>query len=83
MRVGEWNLADHDNYSEELQVETLCILYLDIYLFYSISSLHIYTIFVSNYLQVERVVAHPNFRPNGFYNDIAVFTLKRPVTFSQ
>lgn len=41
VRVGEWNLADHDNYSEELQVETLCILYLDIYLFYSISSLHI------------------------------------------
>ena len=32
---------------------------------------------------MERVVAHPNFRPNGFYNDIAVFTLKRPVTFSQ
>ena len=32
---------------------------------------------------MEKVVAHPNFRPNGFYNDIAVFTLKRPVAFSQ
>ena len=51
VRVGEWNLNDQDNYSDELQV--------------------------------EKVVAHPNFRPNGFYNDIAVFTLKRPVAFSQ
>ena len=51
VRVGEWNLADEDNYSQELQV--------------------------------ERFVAHPNFRPNGFYNDIAVFTLKRPISFSQ
>ena len=47
VRVGEWNLADQDNYSEELQVETLCILYLDIYQFYSISSLHINTIIIS------------------------------------
>lgn len=37
----------------------------------------------SEELQVDYVVAHPNFRPNGFYSDVAVFTLKRPVTFSQ
>ena len=34
-------------------------------------------------VQVESIVAHPNFRPNGFYNDVAVFTLKHPVPFSQ
>ena len=34
-------------------------------------------------VQVESIVAHPNFRPNGFYNDVAVFTLKQAVTFSQ
>jgi len=32
---------------------------------------------------VESIEAHPNFRPNGFYNDVAVFTLKQPVAFSQ
>ena len=26
--------------------------------------------------------AHPNFRPNGFYNDVAVFTLDQPVRFT-
>ena len=49
VRVGEWNLADHDNYSEELQVETLCILYLYISSLniYSLSSQYIYTILIS------------------------------------
>jgi len=34
-------------------------------------------------LPVTSIVAHPNFRPNGFYNDVAIFTLKQPVQFSQ
>jgi len=51
VRVGEWDLSDQDNYSVEVQVES--------------------------------IIAHPNFRPNGFYNDVAVFTLKHPVPFSQ
>ena len=51
MRVGEWDLTDHDHYSEEYRVVD-------------------YT-------------AHPNFRPNGFYNDVSVFKLDTPVTFSQ
>jgi len=51
VRVGEWDLSDQDNYSVEVQVES--------------------------------IVAHPNFRPNGFYNDVAVFTLKQAVPFSQ
>ena len=51
VRVGEWDLSDHDHYSEEYRVVD-------------------YT-------------AHPNFRPNGFYNDVSVFKLDTPVTFSQ
>ena len=51
VRVGEWDLTDHDHYSEEYRVVD-------------------YT-------------AHPNFRPNGFYNDVSVFKLDTPVTFSQ
>merc|ERR1712088_462166 len=34
-------------------------------------------------LPVTSIIAHPNFRPNGFYNDVAIFTLKQPVQFSQ
>jgi len=34
-------------------------------------------------LAVSKFQAHPNFRPNGFYNDIAVFTLEKAVPFTQ
>ena len=34
-------------------------------------------------LNIRRVDAHPEFRPNGFYSDVAVFTLERPVQLSQ
>ncbi|XP_023344466.1 uncharacterized protein LOC111713755 [Eurytemora carolleeae] len=34
-------------------------------------------------LDVQTYEAHPNFRPNGFYNDVAVFTLKEPVAFNE
>ncbi len=39
-----------------------------------------------DYSEEFRVVdykAHPDFKPNGFYNDVAVFTLDQPVRFSQ
>ena len=50
-RVGEWNLADQDNYSREFRI------------------LHIQ--------------AHPDFKANGFYNDVALFTLDQPVRFTE
>ena len=34
-------------------------------------------------LKVRRVDAHPEFRPSGFYSDVAVLTLERPVQLSQ
>ena len=37
----------------------------------------------SKEFRVAKVVAHPEFRPNGFYSDVAVFTLDQPVSFSQ
>jgi len=39
-----------------------------------------------NYVQEFRVVdiqAHPDFKPNGFYNDVALFTLDKPVRFTE
>ncbi len=39
-----------------------------------------------HYSQEFRVVdinAHPDFKPNGFYNDVAVFVLDQPVQFSE
>ncbi|TRY69152.1 hypothetical protein TCAL_02181 [Tigriopus californicus] len=50
IRIGEWDLADQDSYSEEFRVVDY--------------------------------KAHPSFRPNGFYNDVAVFKLDQPVDFS-
>ncbi len=40
---------------------------------------------VDHYSEEYRVVdykAHPEFRPNGFYNDVSVFRLDKPVKFS-
>ena len=50
MRIGEWDLTDDDNYSEEFRV--------------------------------TKYRSHPSFRVNGFYNDVAVFTLDQPVKFT-
>ena len=39
-----------------------------------------------NYVQEFRVVdiqAHPDFKPNGFYNDVALFILDQPVRFTE
>ena len=36
----------------------------------------------SEEFRVLKYVAHPDFRPNGFYNDVAVFTLDEPVRFT-
>ena len=39
-----------------------------------------------NYVQEFRVVdiqAHPDFKPNGFYNDVALFVLDQPVRFTE
>ena len=39
-----------------------------------------------NYVQEFRVVdiqAHPDFKPNGFYNDVALFILDQPVKFTE
>lgn len=48
--MGEWDLSDSDNYSEEFRVLSY--------------------------------IAHPDFKPNGFYNDVAVFKLDAPAQFS-
>ena len=39
-----------------------------------------------NYVEEFRVVdiqAHPDFKPNGFYNDVALFVLDQPVRFTE
>ena len=36
----------------------------------------------SEEFRVLDYTAHPDFRPNGFYNDVAVFELDAPVRFS-
>ena len=36
----------------------------------------------SEEFRVLSFVAHPNFRPNGFYNDVAVLKLDQPVQMS-
>ena len=36
----------------------------------------------SEEFRVLSYVAHPSFRPNGFYNDVAVFKLDQPVQMS-
>ena len=33
--------------------------------------------------RVRHIVSYPQFRPNGFYNDVAVFTLEQPVAFNE
>ncbi len=37
----------------------------------------------SEEFRVLRYETHPDFQINGFYNDLAVFTLDQPVAFSQ
>lgn len=34
-------------------------------------------------IRIAEITAHPDFKPNGFYNDVAIFKLEQPVTFNQ
>ena len=51
VKLGEWDLKDADNYSQEFRV--------------------------------VQISAHPDFKPNGFYNDVAVFKIDQPVNFNE
>ena len=37
----------------------------------------------SKEFRVISISAHPDFKPNGFYNDVAIFKLDQPVRFSE
>ena len=37
----------------------------------------------SKEFRVISITAHPDFKPNGFYNDVAIFKLDQPVRFSE
>ena len=51
VKLGEWDLQDNDNYSEEFRVVDIS--------------------------------AHPDFKANGFYNDVSVFKLDQLVNFNE
>lgn len=37
----------------------------------------------SEELRIIDITAHPDFKPNGFYNDVALFKLEQPVRYSE
>ena len=37
----------------------------------------------SQEFRVAEITAHPDFKPNGFYNDVAIFKLDQPAYFNE